>query len=122
LPPAWKPEPSNALAGGPSASAAGGSCPAGWETWTLEEAVELKLALGYPLAREEFLARARALDENDDEIVCLLDLPDTPSNPPYLGLVSDNIASVRTKRGRAREEDVALQLSNSSVGDCVRVI
>src|SRR5829696_1056699 len=61
LPPAWKPEPSNALAGGPSASAAGGSCPAGWETWTLEEAVELKLALGYPLAREEFLARARAL-------------------------------------------------------------
>lgn len=82
------------LAGGPSASAAGGSCPAGWETWTIEAAVEFKLALGYPLTREELLARADALDANDDQIVCLLDLPDTPGIPPYISNVLDNKASV----------------------------
>src|SRR5215212_7866673 len=55
------------LAAAPLASGkpAGGSCPAGWETWTIEEAVELKLALGYPLTREELLAAADALDQND---------------------------------------------------------
>jgi hypothetical protein len=82
------------LAGSPSASAAGGSCPAGWETWTVEAAVDFKLALGYPLTREELLARANAVDANDDQIVCLLDLPDTPAIPPYISGVLDNLASV----------------------------
>ena len=84
------------LAAAPLASGkpAGGSCPAGWETWTIEEAVELKLALGYPLTREELLARANAFDENNDGIVCLFDIRDSPGTPAYIGLVSDNFVHV----------------------------
>jgi hypothetical protein len=84
------------FAGGPSASAAGGSCPGGaWEAWTIEDAVEYKLALGYPLTREELLVAANAVDMNDDGIVCLFDLPDSPGTPAYVGLVADNFVPVQ---------------------------
>ena len=83
------------LAGGlPASAGEGSSCPGAWGTWTIEDAVDYKLALGYPASREELLARAHVVDANDDEIVCLLEVPDSPANPPYIHIVSDNIANV----------------------------
>ena len=81
------------VAAGPSASAAGGACPAAFQTLTIEQAVEIKIALGYPLTPKELEAALRGLDQNQDEIVCSLDLPDTPVIPPYISNMLDNRAS-----------------------------
>jgi hypothetical protein len=82
------------LAAAPSASAAGGACPASFQALTIEQAVEIKLALGYPLTPEELEAALRGVDQNQDEIVCSLDLPDTLVIPPYISNMLDNVASV----------------------------
>jgi hypothetical protein len=82
------------LAAAPSASAAGGACPAAFQALTIEQAVEIKIALGYPLTPEELEAALRNVDQNQDEIVCSLDLPDTPVIPPYISNMLDNVASV----------------------------
>jgi hypothetical protein len=82
------------LAAAPSASAAGGACPAAFQTLTIEQAVEIKIALGYPLTPEELEAAIRGVDQNQDEIVCSLDLPDTPVIPPFISNMLDNVASV----------------------------
>jgi hypothetical protein len=50
------------LAAAASAGAAGGSCPAAFQTLTIEQAVEIKLALGYPLSPEELEAAVRGVD------------------------------------------------------------
>jgi hypothetical protein len=47
------------LAAAPSASAAGAACPAAFQALTIEQAVEIKLALGYPLTAEELEAALR---------------------------------------------------------------
>ena len=44
------------LAAAPSASAAGRTCPAAFQTLTIEQAVKIKIALGYPLTPEELEA------------------------------------------------------------------
>jgi hypothetical protein len=82
------------LAAAPSASAAGGACPAAFQTLTIEQAVEIKIALGYPLTPEELEAAITGVDQNQDEIVCSLDLPDTPVIPPFISNMLDNVASV----------------------------
>jgi hypothetical protein len=82
------------LAAAPSAGARGGACPAAFQTLTIEQAVEIKIALGYPLTPEELEAALRGVDQNGDEIVCSLDLPDTPVIPPYISNMLDNRASV----------------------------
>jgi hypothetical protein len=82
------------LAAAPSASAAEGACPAAFQALTIEQAVEIKIVLGYPLTPEELEAALRGLDQNQDEIVCSLDLPDTPAIPPFISNVLDNKASV----------------------------
>jgi hypothetical protein len=82
------------LAAAPSASAAGGACPAAFQALTIEQAVEIKIALGYPLTPEELEAALRNVDQNKDELVCSLDLPDTPVIPPYISNMLDNVASV----------------------------
>ena len=81
------------LAAAPSASAAERTCAAAFQTLTIEQAVEIKIALGYPLTPEELEAALRGLDQNGDEIVCSLDLPDT-FFPPYISNMLDNRASV----------------------------
>jgi hypothetical protein len=82
------------LGAAPSASAVGGACPAAFQALTIEQAVEIKLALGYPLTREELEAALRGVDQNGDETVCSLDLPDTPVIPPFISNMLDNTASV----------------------------
>jgi hypothetical protein len=82
------------LAAAPFASPAGGACPAAFQALTIEQAVEIKIALGYPLTPEELEAALRGVDQNQDEIVCSLDLPDTPVIPSYISNMLDNRASV----------------------------
>ena len=82
------------LSAASSASAAGRTCPAAFQTLTIEQAVEIKIALGYPLTPEELEAALRGVDQNRDEIVCSLDLPDTPVIPPYVSNMLDNTARV----------------------------
>jgi hypothetical protein len=77
----------------PSASAAGRACPAAFQTLTIEQAVEIKIALGYPLTPQELEAAIRGVDKNQDEIVCSLDLPDTPVIPPFISNMLDNKSS-----------------------------
>jgi D-serine deaminase-like pyridoxal phosphate-dependent protein len=81
-------------AAAPSASAAGRTCPAAFQALTIEQAVAIKLALGYPLTPEELEAALRSVDANRDEIVCSRDLPDTPAIPPFISNVLDNKARV----------------------------
>jgi hypothetical protein len=78
----------------PAARAAERTCPAAFETLTIEQAVEIKLALGYPLTREELEAAIRGVDQNQDENVCSLDLPDTRVIPPFISNMLDNKARV----------------------------
>ena len=82
------------VAAAPSATAADRTCPASFQTLTVEQAVAIKLALGYPLTPEELEAAIRGVDANRDEIVCSLDLPDTPVIPPFISNMLDNKASV----------------------------
>jgi len=82
------------FAAAPTASAKGGACPAAFQALSIEQAVEIKIALGYPLTPEELEAALRGVDQNRDEIVCSLDLPDTPVIPPYISNMLDNVASV----------------------------
>jgi hypothetical protein len=82
------------LTAAPSASAAEGACPAAFQALTIEQAVEIKIVLGYPLTPEELEAALRGLDQNQDEIVCSLDLPDTRVIPPFISNMLDNVARV----------------------------
>jgi hypothetical protein len=78
----------------PSAGAVGGACPASFHKLSIDQAVEIKIALGYPLTPEELAAALRGVDQNRDEIVCSLDLPDTRVIPPFISNMLDNKASV----------------------------
>ena len=84
------------FAAAPSASAAKpvGVCPPPFQTMTLEQAIALGIELGAPLTPEEIEAILRTLDTNRDEILCVLDLPNTPGIPPFAFNVIDNTASV----------------------------
>jgi hypothetical protein len=84
------------LAAAPSASTAKpvGVCPPPFEALTIEQAIPLGIELGAPLTPEEIEAILTALDTNRDEILCFLDLPDTPGIPPFAFNVIDNTASV----------------------------
>jgi hypothetical protein len=84
------------LAAAPSASAAKpvGVCPPPFQALTIEQAIVLGIELGAPLTPEEIEAILTPLDTNRDEILCFLDLPDTPGIPPYFVNVIDNTASV----------------------------
>jgi hypothetical protein len=84
------------LAAAPSASAAKpvGVCPPPFQALTFEQAIVLGIELGAPLTPEEIVAILTPLDKNRDEILCFLDLPNTPGIPPFAFNVIDNTASV----------------------------
>lgn len=84
------------LAAVPSASAAQpvGVCPPPFETLTIEQAIVRGIELGAPLTPEEIEAILTPLDTNRDEILCVLDVPDTPGLPPYFANLIDNMANV----------------------------
>jgi hypothetical protein len=84
------------LAAAPSASTAKpvGVCPPPFQALTFEQAIELGIELGAPLTPEEIEAILTSLDTNRDEILCFLDLPNTPGIPPFAFNVIDNTASV----------------------------
>ena len=77
------------LAAASSASATVAACPPSFDTLTIDEAVALKISLGYPITPEQLEALLRGLDKNGDEIVCAGDMPDVHF-PVYIANMLDN--------------------------------
>jgi hypothetical protein len=65
-----------------------------FETLTIEQAIVRGIELGAPLTPEEIEAILTPLDTNRDEILCVLDVPNTPGLPPYFANLIDNTANV----------------------------
>jgi hypothetical protein len=68
-----------------------GRCGAGFELMTIEDTLPL-VSEGSPNPVDVLLAALQAIDKNEDDLVCVKDLPDTPGSPSYVRNVVDNTA------------------------------
>ena len=68
-----------------------GRCGRGFELMTIEETLPL-VSEGSPNPIDVLLAALQGIDKNDDDLVCVKDLPDTPGSPSYVRNVVDNTA------------------------------
>lgn len=87
-------------AGGVLAAASGGAaappnsgCPPSFEAESFAAAVARIQAEGYTGEIAPFLAFLEQTDMNDDQVVCVKDLPDTPGNQPWQHVYVDNVAA-----------------------------
>jgi hypothetical protein len=71
-----------------------GHCGFGFELMTIQETLSL-VSEGSPNSPEVLLGALEGYDKNDDDLVCVKDLPDTPGSPSYVRNVVDNTASTR---------------------------
>ena len=69
-----------------------GTCGFGFEVKTIAETLPL-VSAGSPNPPEVLLASLQGLDVNDDDLVYVKDLPDTPGSPSYVRNVVDNTAA-----------------------------
>ncbi len=69
-----------------------GRCGGGFGLMTIGDTLPL-VSEGSPLSVAELEAILQGLDKNDDDLVCVKDLPDTPGSPSYIRNVVDNTAS-----------------------------
>ena len=69
-----------------------GACGFGFELKTIAETLPL-VSEGSPNPPEVLLTSLQGLDVNDDDLVCVKDLPDTPGSPSYVRNVVDNTAA-----------------------------
>jgi hypothetical protein len=84
-----------ASAGAGSAKQPVTACPPSFAPMTTEQFRDLAIALGFPSSSlQELQAELTALDKNGNDLVCVLDLPDTPGNKSYQFDVIDDTASV----------------------------
>ena len=67
-------------------------CGFGFELMTIEETLPL-VSEGSPNPPDVLLAALEGWDVNDDDLVCVKDLPDTPGSPSYVRNVVDNTAA-----------------------------
>lgn len=68
-----------------------GRCGLGFDLMTIEDTLPL-VSEGSPNPVEVLLAALQGIDKNDDDLVCVKDLPDTPGSPSYVRNVVDNTA------------------------------
>jgi hypothetical protein len=68
-----------------------GRCGRGFELMTVDDTLPL-VSEGSPNPVDVLLAALQAIDKNDDDLVCVKDLPDTPGSPSYVRNVVDNTA------------------------------
>jgi hypothetical protein len=66
-------------------------CGLGFELMTIETLP--LVSEGSPNPPEVLLEALQAIDKNEDELVCVKDLPDTPGSPSYVRNVVDNTAA-----------------------------
>ncbi len=71
-----------------------GRCGFGFELLTIQDTLAL-VSDGSPNSPEVLLGALEGRDTNDDDLVCVKDLPDTPGSPSYVRNVVDNTASTR---------------------------
>jgi hypothetical protein len=83
-----------ASAGAGSAAQPSGNCPPPFQPMTIAQFTELTVGLGNPHPIEQIQAVLASLDANGDDVLCVLDLPNTPGNKVYQFDVVDNTASV----------------------------
>jgi hypothetical protein len=69
-----------------------GMCGRGFVLMTIDDTLPL-VSDGSPLSVAELEVILQGLDKNDDDLVCVKDLPDTPGSPSYIRNVVDNTAS-----------------------------
>lgn len=68
-----------------------GRCGRGFDLMTIEDTLPL-VSEGSPNPVEVLLAALQGIDKNDDGLLCVKDLPDTPGSPSYVRNVVDNTA------------------------------
>lgn len=68
-----------------------GRCGSGFDLMTIEETLPL-VSEGSPNPVDVILGALQGIDKNDDDLVCVKDLPDTPGSPSYVRNVVDNTA------------------------------
>jgi len=86
--------------GGAAAAAPQRACPTGggYDLLTFQQSRDLVIDAGFPgdISRlNEFLVFT---DVNDDQRLCVKDIPDTPGNPPYVFVFVDNGANPTASR------------------------
>ena len=67
-------------------------CGIGFELMTIEQTLVL-VSDGSPTPIDALLTALQRFDKNDDDLVCVKDLPDTPGSPSFVRNVVDNTAS-----------------------------
>jgi hypothetical protein len=67
-------------------------CGLGFELMTIEQTLVL-VSDGSPSPIDALLAALQGFDKNDDDLVCVKDLPDTPGSPSFVRNVVDNTAN-----------------------------
>lgn len=68
-----------------------GRCGRGFVLMTIEDTLPL-VSEGSPNPVDVLLTSLQGIDKNDDDLVCVKDLPDTPGSPSYVRNVVDNTA------------------------------
>lgn len=66
-------------------------CGSGFASMTIQQTLVL-VSEGSPNSDDVLLAALEKYDKNDDDLVCVKDLPDTPGSPSYVRNVVDNTA------------------------------
>jgi hypothetical protein len=83
-----------ASAGAGGAAQPVGNCPPSFQPMTISQLTELVVSLGFPHPIELLQAELASLDTNDDDLLCVLDFPNTPGTKAYQFNVVDNTARV----------------------------
>ena len=82
-----------AAASGGAAAPPDSGCPPPFAATSFAAAVARIQAEGYTGEIAPFLAFLEQTDMNDDQVVCVKDIPDTPGNPPTAHIYVDNVAA-----------------------------
>jgi hypothetical protein len=82
-----------ATASGSSAAPPNSGCPPPFTATSFAAAVERIQAEGFTGDLAPFLAFLEQTDLNDDEVVCVKDIPDTPGNLPWQHIYVDNVTA-----------------------------
>ncbi len=65
-------------------------CPAPFDQMTVAQSADLILSQGYPGTRDQLLAQLPRFDKNGDQVLCVMDLPNTSGIPAYVFNFIDN--------------------------------
>ena len=82
-----------AAAGGGAAAPQNSGCPPPFSATSFTAAVAQIQSQGYTGDVAPFLAFLEQTDMNNDQVVCVKDIPNTPGNQPWQNIYIDNVAA-----------------------------